>query len=175
MFYWKPFVFIITALPVLLTDVNFSNLDANIKQMAEQLAKEEEFYYHITGKMGSRSLTISIRSYDYGISVHIARKKSGGFFKSKQFKVSIYDKNETKDSEIGIIDRVSLSYKNSINENKESYGAILNGESAHEEVFRKLYFLTLACATNSKKSFYGCDFTALDNCLKEIFDNYDMQ
>jgi hypothetical protein len=175
MLYWKSIILVVSILPVLLTDADFSNLDSDIKKMADQLAEEEEFYYHTTGKLGSRSLTISIRSYDYGVSVYVTRKKSGGFFKSKQFKISIYDKNETRDSTIGTIDQVSLSYKNSINENKESYGTILNGASAREEIFRKVYLLALICATNNKISLYGCDFIAFDDCLKEIFDNYDMQ
>lgn len=175
MLYWKSIILVVSILPVLLTDTDFSDLDADIKKMSEQVAEQEDFYYHITGKLGSRSLTISIRSYDYGISVYATRKKSGGFFKSKQFKISIYDKNETRDSVIGTIDRVSLAYKNNITENKESYGTILNGNSAREEVFRKVYLLALICATESKKSFYNSDFIAFDDCFKEIFDNFNLQ
>lgn len=86
MLYCKSLILVVSILPVLLTDADFSNLDSDIKKMSEQVAEQEDFYYHITGKLGSRSLDISIRSYDYGISVYATRKKVAGFLRANNSK-----------------------------------------------------------------------------------------
>lgn len=137
---------------------------------AKSISEQENYYYRFAGKFGSDTFEISLSNNDSGITIYLTREKKQGFFERKRYRVNI---NDYKKTEIGTIDRVSLSYKNSIEDEKVSSESVLSSVEAQSEIFKKLYLLTLNYAINQKIIADRSDLKVLDNLFNEVFENYN--